>query len=590
MKHKIVKQLPAPRVQGSTRVINLSGYQTPEVKEVYGKDWILYENGDGNDYFQSLIDNYLGSPTNARCINGIIDMIYGRGLEATDSDIKPEMYTKMKMLLKSKEIKRAANDYKMLGQAAMQIIYNKQKTSIVKVLHFPMETLRAEKATDGQIKAYYYHPKWNEIKPSDKPKRIPTFGNGSKSDQIELYIFKPYRSGFYYYAPVDYNGCLQYCSLEEEVSNYHINNIKNGLQPSLLINFNNGVPNEETQEIIERKIMEKFSGSSNAGKFILTFNESAESKADLEPIHLPDAHAQYQFLADESREKIMLGHGIVSPILLGIKDNTGFGNNAEELRTASILMDNIVIRPFQQAILDGLEEILQFNNIFLNLYFVTLQPIEFTELENISTKVKREEETGEKLSSQESLDFSDEEGDDILAQLEEMGEVVSSDWELIHSEAVGNDNEEFDFTKLAVTESDSKASASSSQDNAGYKVRYAYAPLRKSPDSRKFCRQLESLTSKEVVFRKEDISQMSFRGLNKELGHNKQNYSLFKYKGGKNCHHFWERRVYKKKVSADTEVEASDAVQDGFNEPNNPKEVPVRPVDMPNRGAYPKSK
>ena len=113
---------------------------------------------------------------------------------------------------------------------------------------------------------------------------------------------------------------------------------------------------------------------------------------------MPDAHAQYQFMSDEAREKIMLGHGIVSPILLGIKDNTGFGNNAEELRTASILMDNIVIRPFQEEIISCLDEILEFNGIDLELYFVTLQPIEFTELENISTKVKREEETGEKLS------------------------------------------------------------------------------------------------------------------------------------------------------------------------------------------------
>lgn len=579
---------PRKPVQGSTRVINLSGYQTPEVKEVYGKDWVEY--GENNDYFDNLIDNYLGSPTNARCINGIVDMIYGRGLEATDSDIKPEMYAKMNMLLKGREIKRVANDYKMLGQAAVQVVYNKQKTSIVKVLHFPMETLRAEKAKNGKICAYYYHPKWSELKPSDNPKRIPTFGHGEKSDLIELYVFKPYRSGFYYYAPVDYNGCLQYCSLEEEVSNYHINNIKNGLQPSLLINFNNGVPNEETQELIERKIMEKFSGSSNAGKFILTFNESAETKADLEPIHLPDAHAQYQFLSDESREKIMLGHGIVSPILLGIKDNTGFGNNAEELRTASILMDNVVIRPLQQGILDGLEEILEFNGIFLNLYFVTLQPIEFTELENISTKVKREEETGEKLSSQEQLDFSDEEGDDLYAQLEEMGEVISSDWELVHTEIVTDENGEFDLTALAVNKDDSKPNAESSQDNAGYKVRYSYGPVRNSDKSRRFCKQLESLTKSDVVFRKEDINMMSFRGINKELGHNKQNYSLFKFKGGKNCHHYWERKVYKRRVSANTEVEASDAVQDGFKEPNNPKEVATRPVDMPNRGAYPKSK
>jgi hypothetical protein len=36
--------------------------------------------------------------------------------------------------------------------------------------------------------------------------------------------------------------------------------------------------------------------------------------------------------------KIMVAHRIISPMLLGIKDNTGLGNNAEELKTASILV------------------------------------------------------------------------------------------------------------------------------------------------------------------------------------------------------------------------------------------------------------
>lgn len=579
------------RYKDSIKVVNLSGYQSPEVVEQHSKDWVLYLNGEnGQDYFDGLIENYLGSPTNSCCINGITEMIYGRGLDATDSSEKPGMYASMKLLLRPREMRRVVNDYKLLGQAAVQVIYNKQKTAITKVLHFPMETLRAEKAKNGRIEAYYYHHKWSELKPSDNPKRIPTFGNGGKGDLIELYIFKPYKSGFYYYAPVDYNGCLQYCDLEEEVANYHINNIQNGLQPSLLVNFNNGVPNEETQEIIERKIYDKFSGSSNAGKFILTFNESAEEQATIEPIHLPDAHAQYQFLADESREKIMLGHRIVSPILLGIKDNTGFGNNAEELRTASIIMDNMVIRPFQQQIIDGLSEILAFNGIFLNLYFITLQPIEFTELENIETRVKREEETGEKLSKQvqEDLsDMSDEEADDIFDQLEEMGEVISDEWELVYTERVTDENEEFDFTKLSeVKRNDAAPSKSSSQDNKGFKVRYAYMPVRKSAESRQFCSKVESLTDKDIVFRLEDINQMSFRGVNRELGHKGRNYSLFKYKGGKNCHHFWERRVYKKKQ----QVSETEALSEGFEAPNNPSEVPIRPVDMPNRGAYPTSK
>ena len=167
---------------------------------------------------------------------------------------------------------------------------------------------------------------------------------------------------------------------------------------------------------------------------------------------------------------------------------------------------------------------------------------------------------------------------------------MSDEWELVHSEAVNDENEEFDLTKLSVSEDDANPNKKSSQDNSGYKIRYSYGPVRNSDKSRVFCRQMESLTSKNLVFRKEDITLMSFKGLNSELGHNKSKYNLFKFKGGKNCHHFWERRVYKKKVTPNAEVEASDAVKDGFKEPNNPQEVEVRPVDMPNRGAYPKTK
>lgn len=560
--------------QNSIRVVNLSGYEVPTVQEERNKDWMTF--GSNNDYFDNIIERYLGSPTNSRCINGITDMIFGRGLDALDSLEKPKEYLEMLKLLPKKQVKKIASDYKLLGQAAVQVTYAKGKKKIIKISHFPMETLRAEKASKkGIIEAYYYHPSWKNIKSSDKPKRIPSFSNGSNTDLNELYVIKPYRSGFYYYAPVDYHGCLQYCSLEEEVSNYHINNVRNGLQPSLLINFNNGIPTEVVQEAIEKKIYQKFSGTSNAGKFIIAFNESSETKADLEPIHLPDAHAQYQFMSDESREKIMLGHGVTSPILLGIKDNTGFGNNAEELRTASVLMDNVIIRPLQDEILYAFEEILAFNNIHLKLYFTTLQPIEFTELDNISTKIKREEETGEKLSS-DYVDLSDEDEDDILGQLEALGETISDDWELIHSEEVKDTEKGFKIEDLA----EANPKANSKEDNGVYKVRYAYMPIRNSADSRKFCSHMERYTSSNVVFRKEDINMMSFRGVNRELGHNKQNYSLLKFKGGKNCHHFWELRVYKK-IGGKAVVP-----KDDFIEPNNPKEIDERMIDRPDKGAY----
>jgi len=382
------------------RVINLSSYTTPKVVEYKNKEWIGY--GDDNNYFRYLIDRYNGSPTNNAAINGIAEMIYGKGLEATDSEDKPTEYEKMKSLFKKDCMKKVCYDYKMMGQASLQIIYSKDHSEIVEVSHIPVETLRAEKASNGEIKAYYYSNDWEDVKPTDNLKRISAFG--TSQDGIEILYIRPYRAGYYYYSPVDYQGGLQYSELEEEIANYHISNIQNGLQPSMLINFNNGTPDKEARDMIEKAIYDKFSGTSNAGKFILAFNDSKELAATVDPIMINDAHQQYQFLSDESMKKVMVSHRIVSPMLVGIKDNSGLGNNAEELQTASLLMDNTVIRPMQVTILDELEKILEFNNIDLDIYFKTLQPLEFTDLTNAISDSEIEKETGVKRDVEETID------------------------------------------------------------------------------------------------------------------------------------------------------------------------------------------
>ena len=392
---------PQPKLeiqQGKIHVVNLSSYTRPEINERYNQDWIEY--GDDNNYFKYLIDRYNGSPTNNAAINGIAEMIYGKGLEAVDSKENEKDYKEMKELFTKDCMKKICYDYKMMGQSALQIIYSKDRSKIVQVEHIPVETLRAEKVDkQGVIRHYYYAKDWSEIKGSKVPKKIPAFGTSNAG--LEILYIKPYRAGFYYYSPVDYQGGLQYAELEEEIANYHINNIQNGLAPSMLINFNNGVPTEEQREMIERSIHEKFSGSSNAGRFILAFNDSKDLAASIEPVILSDAHEQYRFLSDESMRKVMVSHRIVSPMLVGIKDTTGLGNNAEELQTASILMDNTVIRPMQVTILDELEKILMYNGIELDIYFKTLQPLEFTDLTNAITDAEIEKETGIKKEDQE---------------------------------------------------------------------------------------------------------------------------------------------------------------------------------------------
>jgi len=402
MAKKRYNSKPLPKAEkGKIHIVNMSSYTRPEIKEQYNRDWVEY--GDDNNYFNYLINRYNGSPTNNAAINGIAEMIYGKGLDAVDSKENEKDYKEMKELFTKDCMKKICYDYKMMGQAALQIIYSKDRKKIVQVEHIPVETLRAEKANNkGQIQGYYYAKDWSEITSKLSPKRIPAFGTSNSG--LEILYIKPYRAGFYYYSPVDYQGGLQYAELEEEIANYHINNIQNGLAPSMLINFNNGVPTEEQRSLIEQNIQEKFSGSSNAGRFILAFNDSKELSASIEPVILSDAHEQYKFLSDESMRKVMVSHRIVSPMLVGIKDNTGLGNNAEELQTASLLMDNTVIRPMQVTILDELEKVLMYNGIQLDIYFKTLQPLEFTDLTNAITDAEIEKETGIKKEDSEVIE------------------------------------------------------------------------------------------------------------------------------------------------------------------------------------------
>ena len=576
------------------RIVNLSTYTSPKIKEVKNRDWISY--GEDNNYFQYLIDRYNGSPTNNAIINAVSSMIFGKGLDATDSNKKPNEYAQMISLFDNDSVRRLAYDLKLMGQCAIQVIYSKDRKKIAQIEHMPIETLRAEKCNEkGDIEGYYYWKDWEKIRPSDKPLRIPAFGTSKES--IEILYVKPYRSGYYYYSPVDYQGGLQYAELEEEVSNFHLNNILNGMSPSMLINFNNGTPNAEERRLIEQRIYNKFSGSSNAGKFILAFNDNAESAASIEPVQLSDAHNQYQFLSEESTKKIMVAHRVVSPMLLGIKDQSGLGNNADELKTASTLMDNTVIRPFQNLLIDAFDKILAFNSISLHLYFKTLQPLEFTEINNVVDEETREEETGVKLSKE---DLTDEEFDIILDELR--GETMSNRWEEVDAREYKDDNESEEEWASRLIQSkkenlekksiDSKKSGFSYLDKSLYKVRYKYNEKYSSGKSRQFCRIMMNRSRRNVVYRIEDIDKASRAGVNKSFGHKGQSYDLFKYKGGVNCGHYWSEVLYRLKSKTMKKVIQNYDEVDNIPKSYQPtpvghKEAKIAPKDMPNEGHHP---
>ena len=569
--------------EGGLHVINLSTYNRPEISEDKRKEWVAY--GTDNNYYQYLIDLFTNSATNNAIIGGVSSMVYGKGLDALDSSSKTEEYAAMRSIFSNDCLRKVSLDLKLLGEASFQVTYQDKK--VYKAEHFPRQTLRAEKCNEeGQIEAYYYHPDWVNIKPSDKPKRIASFGFGNGKEP-EVKIAKRYISGFDYYAPVDYQGGLAYAELESEVSDYLINDVQNGFSGTKVVNFNNGIPDQDQQLSIKNDVMRKLTGS-RGEKVIIAFNNNAESKTTIDDVPLNDAPAHYEYLSTECSNKLMVAHRITSPLLLGIRTgNSGLGNNADEIKTASLLFNNVTIRPYQDLLIDCIDDILAFNGISLKLYFKTLQPLEFIDTDNAITDEAREEETGVKLSKE-----VDEEAFDLLSEFGEEEDL--EEWELVDERQVDYGQEEALDKMIGLASTGSaRPNAKSKQDGESegmkFKVRYQYAPLRTSANSRDFCTKM---VSAKKIYRKEDIIQMGEQPVNKGWGPkgSTSTYSIWEFKGGGDCHHFWMRKTYMAKgVTPDAknpkaEVSVNKAKKEGFTPEKNESNVAKRPTDMPNNG------
>lgn len=584
---------------------NFESHKPPQSVESNKEAWVNF--GDDNDYFKYLIDRYNNSTTNNSVINSINKLIYGRGLDATDSNKKPNEYAQMKMLFRPEVLKCVITDYKLLGQGYFQLIYNKAKNAIIRVEHVPAQLIRSEKCNEkGEITGYYYSDNWQDIK-NFVPKRISAFGYGDKT--LEILCVRDYSVGQKYYSNVDYIGALPYAKLEEEIADYLINDVQNGFSPTSVINFNNGVPDEEKQGLIAADVKRKLAGSSGA-KIVVAFNSDETKKTTIDSVPLNDAPAHYTYLSEESRGKILLGHSITSGLLFGIPSNNGFSSNADELKNASILFDNMVIRPKQGTVLDAIDKILAFNNISLNLYFKTLQPLEFIDQNPAMNTEQVEEETGLKLSSH--IDKLD---------LDEYGEELDpNEWELVDSRVVSYEDEArldaelealnnpekslmskvWNFVTTGVARPDLK----SSQDGKLFISRYRYSG-ETTEKSREFCKKM---TSANKLYRKEDIELMGRKASTNPGWGPKgiDTYDIFLYKGGGACHHFWTRETYKRftdprkkgaiKITPSEARKAGEILptpytkEDGNDYNKNSKLVYTKPIDMPNQGFLPNNK
>jgi hypothetical protein len=572
-------------------VINLAQYEAPQIIESKQKGWVTF--GENQSYFQFLIDRYRKSATNQSIINNVTRLMYGKGLGVIDASRKPTEYAQVMALFNKDCLRKLCFDLKTLGQCAIQVHYNEKHDKILKAFHIDMNLLAPEKCDDeGKINNWYYSNNWEDIK-KFPPKKFATFG--SSNDKIEILVIRPYAIGMKYFALPDYVAGTSYALLEEEVSDYLINEVQNGFSGTKVVNFNNGQPDIETQNLLQSQIKNKLTGSKGQ-RVIVGFNNNKETATTVDDIPLNDAPEHYQYLSTECERKIMVSHSITSGLLLGLGSANGFGSNADELKNAFVLFDNMVIRPLQQLLIDGLEQITSFNGNTAKLFFKTLQPLEFTDLENVQSSEDKQEETGTELSSQ--IDIS------------AFGEEVGKDWVLIDIKEVDYENDDNENEMLSkdlepsllskvynfISTGDARPNITSKQDKTidGIKflTRYVYAG-KMSENSRDFCKAMMSSTK---VYRKEDIIKMETMPVNPGWGpKGVDTYSVWLYKGGGDCNHRWNKAVYAtfegKAIDVETarQIAGKKAEKLGYKVVNN-KLVSTLPKDMPFNGFLPTNK
>ena len=550
--------------------LEMANYTSPMVIEVPSKKWVWY--GEDNNYFGYLLDRYRGSPTNHAIINGVAESIVGDGLTSPFAHKHPASYAKAKLMFPDGDLERWAFDLKCFGFYVQQIIDEGATGEIDYVIYTPVQNWRSGKAdANGDIHWMFYSDDWTQInKRQFTPRPFPVY-NPDMPHEISIYTVKPYRTGSFYYPTVDYQGCLQYANLEEEIANFHFNNIMNGLSPSMLINFNNGDPGQEKRNEMERSIQKKWGGTKKAGGWILAFNDDKEKAATIETVEISDLDKQYQFLSEESTKKIMVGHRVTSPYFFGIRDAGGFGSNADEIKNAWLLWERTVLRSYRKLMIEHMEYLLDQNGSHIPLEFIPLAPIEFKDAE---TTLKRH--------------YSP------LDEFINMGEEIDpNEWELVDEGEVDYEIEkELDLT-LASTGT-ARPDANSKQDavidGVTYKVRYEYTGSN-SPE-REFC---VKMMGAKKLYRKEDIEMMSKKPVNPGWGaRGADTYDIFLYKGGGNCHHSWRRKTFASKKDMGVTpsnplaptIGTREAEIDGYKI-RNAYQVSVQPKNLPNKGFLP---
>lgn len=371
----------------------------PIYKEVKGKDYIFY--GERNDYPNYLLRIYNNSAKHNAIVTGKVDYICGNGwtVKAEDEMQKAKAYGIIDRVNSKEEslnevTNKLVTDLTIFGGYYLQVIWTKATGEIAEMYHVDYYKVR----TNSDNSLFYVSDNWiknDNVNPRPDFETYPAFDPNNPTGSQILY-FKEYRAGVNTYSLPDYRGAISYIELDISIGEYHLNTINNGMFSSKLINLNGGKVSQEEEDRIERQFQNKFSGSKNAGKFMLAFNDSKENEPSIIDLSGTELDKHFDLLNLTVQQEIFSGHKITSPMLFGIKTEGQLGGRSE-MREAYQLFQNTYVNAKQRALEGVVNYLLKFNDVMAQLELKPTEPISFEFSEAIISANMTQDEIREKL-------------------------------------------------------------------------------------------------------------------------------------------------------------------------------------------------
>lgn len=313
-------------------------------KKINGKDFIGW--GENNDYPNFLWDLYCDCATLQTIINGTSDYVVGDDVVCNVQGFEKVVNKKGETI--KDIIQHIAVDYLVFGSFAVQVIRN-PFGGIAEIYWVDINKLRS----DEKNEVFFYSDDWSRSYGRVKYLVYPKF-NINDSNATSIFYFKGNKTRSTYGLPI-WNAAIKNVQIERSITDFHFNEINNGFVSSKLISFNNGQPDDNLKAEIEQNLTEKFTGTGNAGRLMISFSDSKDNAPEVLSLSSDDFADRYNSLEQRNKQQIYCAFR-ATPVLFGlVTEANGFATN--EYRDSYKLYNKTTVNPIQADIIDAFDKI-----------------------------------------------------------------------------------------------------------------------------------------------------------------------------------------------------------------------------------------